>query len=430
MDKITPKIKDATPVAGLRLVMLHASIPDVVTIKGSILGGDVFSPEENPLLASLTADMLDEGTHSHSKNIIREKLESVGASLSFGASQYRVWFNIKCLKKDISLTIRLLAEQLREPAFHEADFSIVQKRAIGLLEQSREETQARASIALSRKLFPKGHPNYSYDADESIEFIKKASVYDLKEFYKKNYGLGEAIIVAVGDFGDEKLAEEIKKGFEGWHMNSLPKSMEFSPASPSIGENKFITLKEKENVDLIYGQALGINREHKDFEPLRLGIRILGGDFSARLNGYVRDKLGLTYGIKAGISGTGSGYDGSFIVKGIFAPALLGRGMLESENQIKIWAKDGITKEELEEKKKTIAGEYIVALETTDGLSGAILGVLERGKPLDYLDEYPNIIQAITLEEVNSAINKYINLGNMTKVAAGSIDAEGKPLAG
>lgn len=428
MEKITLKIKDTTPIPGLRLAMLRAPVSDVVTIKGSILGGDVFSPGNNPILASLVADMLDEGTHSHSKGVIREKLESVGASISFGSGQYRIGFNLKCLRKDISLVLRLLAEQLREPAFNESDFSVVQKRAVGLLEQSREDTEARAKIARGRIIFSKGHPNYPYNIDESMEFIKKSSVSDLKEFHNKIYGLGETIIVTVGDFKEEKIAEEIKKGFEGWQMNSLPKAMEFAPALPKKGENYFITIKDKENVDLMYGHALGINREHADFEPLRLGIRILGGDFSSRLNWHVRNHLGLTYGIVAGVSGFSSAYDGIFAIRGIFAPSLLERGMHETENQVKTWIQDGVTKDELEEKKKIIAGEHIVALETTDGLSGSILGILERGKPLDYLDEYLNIIQAISLEEVNSAITKYIKLESINKVAAGSIDGQGKPL--
>ncbi len=428
MDRITPKIKDTTPIPGLRLVMLHAPVSEVVTIQGSILGGDVFSPADNPLLASLTADMLDEGTQHHSKNVIREKLESVGASLEFGASQYRVWFNLKCLKKDVPLGIRLLAEQLREPAFNEADFLVVQKRIIGSLEQNREDTEVQAKIARGRLLFPKGHPNYPYNTHESIEYVKKASADQLKDFHRKVYGLGEAIVVAVGDFKEDKLLGEVEKAFAGWRMNSLPKSMEFVPALPSSRENKFITLKDKENVDLVYGQALGITRDHEDFESLRLGIRILGGDFSSRLNWHVRNRLGLTYGIVSGIGGYASGYDGFFSVRGIFAPSLLGRGMNESENQIKAWAEHGVTSEELGQKKKTVAGEYVVALETTNGLSSAILGVLERGKPLEYLDEYPSIVQAITLDQVNSAIPKYINSNSITKVAAGSIDSEGKPL--
>jgi zinc protease len=44
------------------------------------------------------------------------------------------------------------------------------------------------------------------------------------------------------------------------------------------------------------------------------------------------------------------------------------------------------------------------------------------------LDDYPNIINKLTLNQVNAAIQKYINPKNLITVAAGTINKEGKPL--
>ncbi len=44
------------------------------------------------------------------------------------------------------------------------------------------------------------------------------------------------------------------------------------------------------------------------------------------------------------------------------------------------------------------------------------------------LDQYPGIIQDISLEEVNTAIKKYIDPKKLVIVAAGSVDETGKPL--
>lgn len=428
MEKISPHIKKLEPVPGLRLFLFRTPIQGIVSIKGSILGGEVFSPGDNPILASIVADMLDEGTQNRSKSAIREKLESVGASISFSSGQNRVGFNARCLTRDISPVVRLLAEQLREPAFKDSEFEIFRKISIGSLEQQMEETEILAKTAMRRKIFSQKHPNYTLNIDESINFLKKTTTSDLRMFHDKTYGLGEAIMVVVGDFDEKKLIKEIEKSFGGWRQSGLPKSMDFIPASAQKLDQLFITVKDKENTDLIVGQALGINREHADFDALSMGIRILGGDFSARLNAYVRDKLGLTYGIRSLIGGAGAGYDGFFAIRGIFAPTLLKRGIQESKKIFETWARDGITEGELIEKKKIISGEYVVALETTGGLSDAITAIVERGKPLSYLDEYPEIVADLTLQEVNSAIKKYIDPDKTITVAAGSIDSEGKPL--
>ena len=66
-----------------------------------------------------------------------------------------------------------------------------------------------------------------------------------------------------------------------------------------------------------------------------------------------------------------------------------------------------MTEEELKSKKTTITGMYQVGLDTTSGLATRILTTVERGKKLSFMDEYPDIITAITLDQVNKAIHTY-----------------------
>ena len=47
---------------------------------------------------------------------------------------------------------------------------------------------------------------------------------------------------------------------------------------------------------------------------------------------------------------------------------------------------------------------------------------------LTYLDNYPNMVREVTLDQVNSAITKYINFDGLYQVAAGTIDKDGKPI--
>ena len=47
---------------------------------------------------------------------------------------------------------------------------------------------------------------------------------------------------------------------------------------------------------------------------------------------------------------------------------------------------------------------------------------------LTYLDNYPKMVKSITLEEANSAIEKYISFDMLYQVAAGTVDKDGKPI--
>jgi len=55
--------------------------------------------------------------------------------------------------------------------------------------------------------------------------------------------------------------------------------------------------------------------------------------------------------------------------------------------------------------------------------------MLNRGMPLEFVDEYPVRVKAITRDEVNGAIRKYLNPATMTLVKAGTVGAAAAPAA-
>jgi predicted Zn-dependent peptidase len=87
---------------------------------------------------------------------------------------------------------------------------------------------------------------------------------------------------------------------------------------------------------------------------------------------------------------------------------------------------EGATAEELDAKKTTITGSYTVGLATTERLAQSILTNAERGFDLSYLDEFPEEIRALTLEEVNSAIQKYFDPASIQEALAGTRPAPGE----
>ena len=425
-SSIASQIVTSSPVDGLELKTTNTPIKDVVTITGSILGGDMFSPATNKAVAELTADMLDEGTTRQNKFEISERLEAVGARLSFASDKYRVRFNARCLKEDIPLVIELLGEQLRSPAFNESDLENLKKRLVGNLQRAKENTRAQASGRFSRIIYPESHPNYSREIDDEIADVEKTSVADLQTYHKNSYGLGNMLVVAVGDVDNAILLKALQDAFGDWNQSDLTIPVRTSSANDISSTTQYITMEDKTSVDMFLGVPIGIDRKHEDYYALMVGNYILGGNFAARLMQTVRDQMGLTYGIYSSIGGVGNGNDGYWSVWGTFAPNLLQEGKRATLDQINNWVK-GITIEELNAKKETIKGSYKVGLATTGGLAGQILMNTEKGYEDIMLDDYPNIINQLTLNKVNAAIQKYINPNSLIIVAAGTINKEGKP---
>lgn len=426
--KIADRIIEQIPTNGIRLLTMKTGVKDVVTITGSFLGGDQYSPQANMMIADLTAAMLDKGTKNKSKFEIADRLETVGASIGFSSGQYHVRFSAKCLKEDIPLVLSLLAEQLREPAFNKNDLKTLKTRLVGNLKREKENTQGQAGGAFLRKLYPKNHPNYSYKIDNRIKMVNDIMPASLKYYHKTYYGLGNMTIVAVGDIDSEAFGTEVSKVFKGWKTSPLDKKESPLTANQAMAGTEYVTIKDKTSADIYIGLPIGIDRNHEDYYPLMVGTYILGGNFSARLMQTVRDEQGLTYHIHSSLGGVDNGNDGFWVIMGSFAPQLVDKGYDAAIEQLQEWLENGVTQAELDAKKSTITGSYKVGLATTRGLAGQILTNADRGRPNSYLDKFPELINALTVDQINNVIQKYIDKDKMFFVAAGSLDKNGKPL--
>ena len=424
-ELLSSKIIDTEPVKGIRLLTLKRGT-GVVTMRGSMLGGDIYSTKNNRT-ADMVAAMLDQGTTNMSKFEISEKLESAGARLSFFNGQARVGFSGKFLSDDTNMVIGLLADQLKNPLFSKDELEKSKKRQIAGYKRSKESTRGNAMNDMLQAFYGSDHQNSPTNPDRAIEQIKKLTSEDLKDYHSKNYGLGSMVLVVVGDVDHVKMENLIKQSFDEWKQSPL-KNKEEQKTGNKVANKAYVTMEDKTSTDFVVGTALGIDRYHPDYLPLYLATHTLGGNFSARLMQTVRVKEGLTYGINSALSGFGNSNDGYWMVGGTFSPKLLSKGESSTLREIKKWAEGGITQKELDVTKSTLIGGFQVGFDTTGGLAGGILNAAVVHNDLTYLDSYPNMLQSITLDRVNSAISKYISFDGLYQVAAGTIDKDGKPI--
>ena len=424
-ELLSSKVVDSEPVEGIRLLTLKRG-SGVVTLTGSMLGGDIYA-SGNARTADMVAAMLDQGTTNMTKFEISAKLESAGARLGFFNGQARVGFSGKFLSEDTKMVFDLLADQLKNPLFAEEDLNKVKKRQVANYKRSKESTRGNATNNMLKAFYGTGHQNSPTDPDKAIEEIKKITPKNLKDFHLKNYGAGTMVIVAVGDVDHNSLESLIKEGFGGWKKSPLKEKKEANTANKA-SDKVYVTMQDKTSTDFLVGTALGIDRYHPDYLPLYVATHTLGGNFSARLMQTVRVKEGLTYGINSSMRGFGNGNDGYWMVGGTFSPKLLSKGESSTLREIKKWAEEGITQKELDITKSTLTGGFQVGFDSTGGLAGGILDAIIVHGDLTYLDSYPERIKAITLDEANTAISKYIFFDDLYQVAAGTIDKDGNPI--
>ncbi|HVU16015.1 MAG TPA: pitrilysin family protein [Candidatus Didemnitutus sp.] len=408
-----------TKIDGVDVIAYKTGVKDVVYLRGSLPAGDDQDPANNPVLADLTSGMLDRGTTTHTKAEITSLLEAVGAEITFSNQTNAAEFSAKCLKKDVPLVISLLVEQLRHPAFTEEEFAKLKKQQMGGWKRALENTDFRATDEFTRAVYAPGHPNRQATPDEKIAAIDATKLDDVKKFHADHYGPNHLTIVAAGDVDLPAVQESLGKALEGWTGGAAPTAPARALRNDAPKETT-VFLADKTSVSITFGQATGLHYGDPDYFALRTGTAILGSGFTGRLMGNVRDKEGLTYGIGAGLN-RDSFTDGDWSITATFAPALLEKGIASTKRQLTNWYSNGVTADELERRKDNLIGGFKVSLATTNGIAQSLLLAVQRGKDVGWLDEYPQVIRSLTLQQVNGAIKKHLDPEKMVIVEAGTV---------
>jgi zinc protease len=268
-------------------------------------------------------------------------------------------------------------------------------------------------------VFPAGHPNREPEPEALLAAIETATLDDVVAFHKAHYGPAYMKLVAVGDVDNAALQMSVGQAFAGWTGGSAAVRQVKANKATSPQQVQ-IDLPGKTSVSVVLGQASGLQHQHPDYQALRMGTAILGSGLTGRLMATVRGKEGLTYSIYAGLDAD-SFNEGDWKISASFAPALLDKGIASTRHQLDLWYRQGVTDAEVVSRKTNLIGSFQVNLSTSSGLAGTFLNAMNRGYPLDWVDDYPNKIRALTAQQVNTAIKTYLQPQNMILVKAGSL---------
>lgn len=416
-SKIAPNAKRSN-VAGIDVIAYPMGVKDVVTLRASLPAGRALGAGGNPAIPTLTGMLLDQGSQKQDKFAIAEKLEAVGASINFAVGADVLNINARALKKDAPMVLGLIAEQLRTPAFSAEEFAKAKKQMAGGIKRSLEDTDYRAAIAFSRATYPDGHPNRSVAPDDMLAAIETATLDEVLAFHKANYGPAGMKLVLVGDLDVPAMHAEITRSFGGW-TGGKAVVRAAKPASALAGGVQNVVMDGKTSVSVVWGQPSGLRYNDADYQALRLATAILGSGFTGRLMANVRDKEGLTYDARAGM-GNDMFNDGDWRMQATFAPDLLDKGIASAQRQLKLWYEAGATPAEISARKTNLIGSFKVGLATTGGMAENLIAAVNRGYDLTWLDDFPVKINALTNDQVNGAIKKYLKPETMVTVKAGT----------
>ena len=397
------------------LVRANINSPSVV-IGGHLSCGSLFDTDEKIGLADFTALGLMRGTATRTFQQIFNALESVGASLSFGAGAHNTGFSGRSLSEDLPLMLDLLAEILRHPDFPPEEIERLRAQFLTSLAERAQDTAEMASITFDQIVFA-GHP-YARPDDGWPETIRAISRDDLANFHQDFYGPQEMVIALVGAIDPTIAVEQVTAALGDWSSGKQKKLPSLPPLNPLMKTvTRKVKIPGKFQSDLVLGTS-GPRRKDPEYIADALGNSALGQfGLGGRIGDVVREKSGLAYYASSTLN-AGIG-PGSWHISAGVNPANINKARELICREIGLFVEKGITPEELADSQSNFIGRLPLSLESNSGVANALLNIERYDLGLDYYRRYPDLVRAITPEEVLVAIRKYLDPERLAIAIAG-----------
>jgi predicted Zn-dependent peptidase len=177
---------------------------------------------------------------------------------------------------------------------------------------------------------------------------------------------------------------------------------------------------------IVIGQT-GIERKHPDFLALNVANQIFGGSFNSRLNMKIRAKEGLTYDASSGFEAQKDA--GSFTVGTFTRTEKTAEAVRMIVDLLKEFKENPASEEEFADAKAFLHGSFALATETSGQVADRVLSAALHDLGDDYWTLYRARLEALTIEQVRSAVQRFLEPEKLAIIAVGNAKAFSKELA-
>jgi zinc protease len=411
-----PKPIEATLPNGVTVLILEDHRFPLINVQFSVEGaGPLFEPTAWPGVASLTAQMMREGTKTRPSKQLAEEIDALGAtvfsSAGFGLPNASVGGS--GLSENFDKWFPLTVDVLLHPSFSAEEFANVKQRQKTALIQNRTNPGFLATERFNRAVFG-NYPAAVISTDTAT--LDKLTVEDLAKWHDEHYAPQNTILAISGDVNAATLIPKLKQWLAEWQKTGYSPKV---PANPAPVQTKNIFLVDRPNSvqTTLYLGNIGFDRKSPDYVAYSVLNGVFGGSAAARLFMNLRENKGYTYGVYSYFTATR--YAGPWRASGEFRTDVTGGAMTELLNEINRIRDEKVPTTELEEAKRAIVASFALSLENPQQMLNYAVQRKIYGFPDDYWDKYPAQVMAVTSDDVQRVAKKYIDPNTMQVVAVG-----------
>ncbi|MEM1259391.1 MAG: pitrilysin family protein [Bacteroidota bacterium] len=360
---------------------------------------------------SLTGSLMGNGSTNIPKDEFNEEVDFLGATLNIGAQGAFA----SCLTKYFPRILELLADASINPNFTQEEFEKERAKLITGLKTQEKSVSAIADRVQNLLAYGRNHPKGEFITEASVN---KVTLVDVQQFYRDYFVPANAYLIVVGDVEFENVKELVTKEFTSW-TKAVPPSFSYSePSAAQYTQINFIDMPNAVQSEVSVQSLVNLKMADADYLDALIANRILGGGGEGRLFLNLREDKGYTYGSYSGIGNDRFGPT-------TFRASASVRNMVTDSSVVEILKEiDKIIKEPVSDKELAVAkakymGNFVMALERPETVANYALNIETEGLSDDFYKTYLERIDAITIDQVQQAAQKYFSTDNARVVVVG-----------
>jgi predicted Zn-dependent peptidase len=421
-----PPLQELRLSNGLRVMLMEKHDVPLVQLNVLVMVGSAYDSRDKVGLASLTADMMDEGAGGRDALEFADAIEFLGASIRSTAGTHTSRIALHTPLAKFNEALPLVADVLLRPIFPEDELERKRISRLTSLLQGHDEPNAVAAVLFNEALYGDRHP-YGFSPLSNESSIRSYTVDDLREFHGSYFRPNNAVLILVGDITADVVMPELESAFGEWQPGEVP-----TQSWPSVGQvdRREVLLVDKPGApqSVIRIGRIGVDRFTDDYYALQVMNTILGGAFTSRLNQNLREDKGYTYGAFSSFSfrKMAGPFTASAQVQSDATDESLSEFMRELNGIL-----EPVPAEELNRAKNYLALQYPGGFQSVSRIASNLEQLAVYDLPPEYFNNYVERVLAVTQEDVQRVARQYLDPERIKIIVVGdreSIEADVRAL--
>ena len=391
--------------------------------------GEAAQPPALGGIADLTAALVQEGAVVLDRNgrertldskAYAEALDELGASVSIVTGGDAAYVTVGALKNTLSETVALVAAAIRRPTLDAPGFERLKRQTLLALRQQSTNPENAASLQARRRVY--GEQAYGTVATPAS--VGRITLGDARAFHAASFGPTSISAVGVIDMAALKqlVEEHFLKG-PGLAVGDIAQAQNFTRvptpdarAAAREGDIDLINLPGSEQSFVLVVQA-GLEREHEDYDTLRVLNMILGGVHESRLESIIREEKGWAYFARSAVPALKRG--GRIALESPIRAEATAQALQTMLAQLELLRTADVGAAELAAAKTRLLSGIDDIFENNESIASRRANEAVIGLPADAIARERTQIAAVTVADVRRIAGRYLRPDACAVIIAG-----------